>query len=166
MKLTSSDVYKTRPTDFEVEGFTVALVDNQRSGYLMSHQVTIWERDFLLAQLLPGEHPWRNERKGTGRLKKLDPKIYQVDYFEENGQPPINNNTELKARSAYNTVSENSTLNARVLPYIQELKSIPGQTDYAMLLQKHYDKQLTHDGKAKPRKTDPIKRIKNWLLGK
>lgn len=163
VKLTSASVYKTEPTKFTVEGFTVAQLDNEKSGYLMSHQVTVWERDYLLAQLHKNEHPWRNERKGTKRLKKLNPQIFQIDYFEENGEPEINNNPNTALRSGYKTVSENSTLNLRVLSYIAGLKQDSKFVDYANKLQQHYNQQLTHDGKPKPRKIDLVKRIKNWL---
>lgn len=193
VKLTSADVYKTKPTGYEVQGFTVAELDNTASGYLMSHQVTVWDREFLLAQLPPNEHPWRNERKGTKRLKRLNPQIYQVDYFAENDNPAINQNPDATKRSGYDTVSQNSALNPRVLPYIDDLMEEgvrpsnnrqktkdyrPELTDnrqpitdnrthqYAHDLQHHYDNQLTHDGKPKPRKDDIFKKIKNWLKGK
>lgn len=167
VKLTSSDVYHTTPTAQEAAGFRIAKLDNAQSGYLMSHQVTVWDKDFLLAQLLPGEHPWRNERKGTKRLKKLNPEIYQVDYFAENGHQEINANPNPAHRSAYSTVSQNSALNDRVLPYITELQSgSPEEQAYAMQLQQHYDRQLTHDGLPKPRKEDVFKKLKNWLRGK
>ncbi|OKS89332.1 hypothetical protein [Mucilaginibacter polytrichastri] len=166
VKLTSSDVYQTNPTGYQVEGFTVAQLDNEKSGYLMSHQVTIWDKEYLLNQLPKDEHPWRNERKGTKRLKKLNPEIFQVDYFAENGYQEINLNYNPALRSGYQTISQNSALNDRVLPYINELKQYPLHAAYASELQLHYDDQLTHDGKPKPRKDDIFKRIKNWLKGK
>lgn len=167
VKLTSSDVYVTQPTAHVINGFTIAQLDNQASGYLMSHQVTIWDKDFLLAQLPKGEHPWRNERKGTKRLKKLNPEIFQVDYFSENGHPSINRNADNATPSRYFTVSQNSALNYRVLPFIDLLKNGSGQEQsYAQQLQQHYDQQLTHDGKPKPRKDDIFKKIKNWIKGK
>lgn len=166
VKLTSSDVYKTESVGYEIEGFTIAKLDNLASGYLMSHQATIWDREFLLNQLPDNEHPWRNERKGTQRLKKLNPEIYQVDYFAENGHGEINANPNPTLRSGYQTVSQNSALNERVLPYIEELKNDCDLVDYAIKLQNHYDNQLTHDGKPKPRKEDIFKKIKNWWTGK
>ncbi len=180
VKLTSADVYKTKATGYEVQGFTIAELDNAASGYLMSHQVTVWDREFLLAQLPANEHPWRNERKGTKRLKQLNPQIYQVDYFAENDNPAINQNPDAAKRSGYDTISQNSALNPRVLPYIDDLmeEGVKKFTDnrqlitdnrtyqYALDLQHHYDNQLTHDGQPKPRKDDIFKKIKNWLKGK
>jgi hypothetical protein len=166
IKLTSSDVYHTNTTGIEAEGFTIAQLDNEKSGYLMSHQVTIWDREYLLNQLPKDEHPWRNERKGTKRLKQLNPQILQADYFAENNNPAINQNPDAANRSGYDTVSQNSALNPRVLPYIDALKQEPLYQQYALDLQHHYDNQLTHDGNAKPRKDDIFKKIKNWLKGK
>jgi len=168
VKLTSSDVYKTIPTENFIEGFNIARLDNEQSDFLMSHQVTIWDKEFLLAQLHKGEHPWRNERKGTKRLKKLNPEIYQVDYFAENGQSPINANKDPAGRSEYQTVSVNSSLNTNVQPFIAELLRAGNDEDkaYAQKLQYNFDNQLTHDGLPKPRKVDLVKRLKNWILGK
>jgi hypothetical protein len=167
VKLHSSEVYKTNPTDFFIDGFNVAKLDNAASDFLMSHQVTLWNKQFLLNQLAKDEHPWRNERRGTKRLKKLNPDIYLIDYFSENGKPAINQNKAGVERSGYFTVSENSTLNAVVLPYIETLKK-GNETDkkYAAELQNHYGNQLTHDGKPKPRKEDIFQKIKRKLKGK
>src|SRR5690606_38546675 len=38
------------------------------SKYLVSHQPSIWKKDFLLSCLEPGESPWVNEYEGTKRL--------------------------------------------------------------------------------------------------
>ena len=165
LKLHSAGVYQTNPTDYFIEGFNVAEVDNQKSDYLMSHQVTLWKKDFLLAQLYKNEHPWRNERKGTKRLKKINPEIFHIDYFAENGFPEINKNKSPKQRSEYYAVSVNSALNANVLPYINLFKDgMPPEKKYAVELQNHYDKLLTHDGKPKPKNEDIFKKIKKLLL--
>ncbi|GAB2701444.1 hypothetical protein GCM10027037_28350 [Mucilaginibacter koreensis] len=163
VKLSSSDAYVTQTTPYTLQGFQVGLLDNEKSGFLMSHQVTLWKREFLLQQLHKGEHPWRNERKGTKRLKKLNPKIYQIDYFAENGQPENNTNPQATGRSEYQTVSMNSMLSANVLPYIKAFsQGNAEQQAYAQQLQHHYDHQLTHDELPKPRKEDFFKKLKNW----
>lgn len=167
VKLHSSEVYKTKPSGITIQGFTVAELDNKASDFLMSHQVTLWNKDFLLAQLPCNEHPWRNERKATARLKKLNPQIFQIDYFAENGKPPINDNPHPEMRSEYQTVSMNSTLNNNVEPFIAEL--LHGNSNdraYAMQLQHNYSNKLTHDGREKPRKEDVFKKVKNWIKGK
>jgi len=166
VKLGSAAIYKTRATPYHIDGFNISLLDNQASGYLMSHQVTVWNKQHLISQLHKGEHPWRNERKGTQRLKKLNPEIYHIDYFAENGQPPINENQPDALRSEYHTVSMNSQLSDNVQPYIEELmqKGNTAQQVYAADLLHHYQNHLTHDGREKPRKDDVFKRFKNWVF--
>jgi hypothetical protein len=167
VKLESSSVYHTVATPHTIEGFTIAQLDNQASGFLMSHQVGLWEKQHLLAQLKKDEHPWRNERKGTKRLKKLNIPIYHVDAFAENGAPPINNNSGPIGRSEYHTVSMNGMLNDRVMPYIDILLADTGDNKaYGEKLQYHYNNKLTHDGKPKPRKEDIFRKIKRWVTGR
>lgn len=166
VKLDSADIYKTQPTPIYIEGFNVALLNNTASGYLMSHQVTVWNKNFLILQLHKGEHPWRNERRGTKRLKKLDPEIYHIDYFAQNGQGAINVNQPQVMRSEYHTISGNSMLQENTLSYITTLQQAGvAEQAYATELLKHYQNQLTHDGQAKPRKEDVFKKIKKWLKG-
>ncbi|WP_316734833.1 hypothetical protein [Pedobacter aquatilis] len=167
VKLHSSDVYKTRETEDFIEGFNIAEVDNKASNFLMSHQITLWKKDFLLAQLYKKEHPWRNERKGTKRLKKLNPLIHHIDYFAENGANAINVNKDDVKRSEYYAVSFNSTLNFNAVQFINELKSgSKEEQSYAVELQNHYDNDLTHDGKPKPKKVDLFKKFKTWFLSR
>lgn len=167
VKLHSSEVYKTKTTLFFAEGFNIAELNNKNSAFLMSHQVTLWNKNFLIAQLLKGEHPWRNERRGTKRLKKLDPDIYHADYFAENGKREINTNNYPVKRSEYYTISENGILNSNILSYITLLnKGNEEEKKYAGKLLFHYQNQITHDGKPKPRKEDIFKRLKKWILHK
>jgi hypothetical protein len=170
VKLHSSEVYVTHPTGLSIEGFSIAKLDNEQSDFLMSHQVTLWDKEFLIKQLHKKEHPWRNERKGTARLKKIDPEILQADYFAENGKPAINENNDPVLRGEYQTVSMNSTLSNNIGPFINELLHGDSQDrQYAMKLQHNYNNQLTHDGREKPRKVDVFKQMKTWVkkrLGK
>ena len=162
VKLGSADIYKTHPTPYYIDGFNVSVLNNDLSDYLMSHQVTLWNKDFLIQQLHKGEHPWRNERRGTKRLKKLDPEIFHIDYFAENGQAAINANLPGAVRSEYHTVSANSMLQANVLPFVETLQQAGNEEQaYAAQLLNHYEKQLTHDGLPKPHKQDIFKKIKN-----
>jgi hypothetical protein len=162
VKLHSSEVYKTINTDLFIEGFNIAKLDNKTSGYLMSHQVTLWDKQFLLKQLPKGEHPWRNERKGTKRLRDGDAEIYHADYFAENGKPEVNLNNNPVKRSEYKTVSINGTLNSEVRSFIYMLEAgSEGEKQYANKLLYHYENNLTHDGNSKPRKEDIFKKLKN-----
>ncbi|MGA9651282.1 hypothetical protein [Pedobacter sp.] len=165
IKLHSSDVYTTKQTENFIDGFNITEIDNKASHFLMSHQVTLWKKDFLLAQLYKKEHPWRNERKGTKRLKTLNPLIQHVDYFSENGSLEINQNKKPIKRSEYFAVSFNSTLNHNALRFIEILKSgTKAEKDYAKDLQNHFENGLTHDGKPKPKKVDLFKKFKTWFL--
>ena len=164
VKLHSSEVYKTKATQLFVEGFNIAKLDNESSQYLMSHQVTLWNKKFLIQQLYKSEHPWRNERRGTKRLKKLDPEIFHADYFAADGKAEINTNNHPLKRSEYRTISINGTLNSDVLPFICALmKGNDDEKEYADKLLFHYENNRTHDGKPKPRKEDVFKKIKNWI---
>ncbi|MEJ7685091.1 MAG: hypothetical protein WKG06_46050 [Segetibacter sp.] len=164
VKLHSSKVYKTKASQLFIEGFNIAKLDNGESEYLMSHQVTLWNKKFLIEQLYKDEHPWRNERRGTKRLKKLDPEIFHADYFAENGKPEINTNNHLVKRSEYQTISVNGKLNNNIVPFISVLNlGTQEEKHYAEKLLFHYENQITHDGKPKPRKEDIFKKIKNWI---
>ncbi len=164
VKLHSSEVYKTVPTSFFIEGFNIAKLDNVASEYLMSHQVTLWNKNFLIEQLKKSEHPWRNERRGTKRLKKLNAEIFHIDYFAENGKAAINTNNHSIKRSEYHTISVNGTLDKDILPFITILNNgNKDEKEYAGKLYFHYEKQLTHDGQPKPRKEDIFKKVKKWI---
>jgi hypothetical protein len=163
VKLNSSEVFKTETTDLFIEGFNVSRINNGTSKYLMSHQVTLWNKQFLKAQLLPNEHPWRNERRGTARLKKLNPSIFHIDYFAENDHPAINANKPEIQRSAYRSISSNASLNEAAAPFIAEMENVPLLMPYAAQLRNHLAEGLTHDGKEKPLKRDIFKRTKEWL---
>lgn len=167
IKLHSSQVYQTIETDCFIEGFNIAMVDNIHSDFLMSHQITLWNKEFLLTQLYKKEHPWRNERRGTKRLKKQNPEIFHADYFAENGEIENNKNNNPVNRSEYHSISINGILNDNIIPFIQELRNeSPECQEYALKLEHNYKHRLTHDGLPKPRKVDIFKWTKNWLQGK
>jgi len=163
IKLHSSEVYTTIPTNIYFEGLNLSTLNNQQSKYLMSHQITIWKKTFLLQQLRANENPWRNERRATKRLKKLNPLIYQIDLFAENGKPPINSNHDLNLRSEYFTVSVNSTLGENITKIFDIFPKKTEHQTYFEKLKYHYKNQLTHDGKEKPRKEDIFQKIKKWF---
>ncbi|HEY1114089.1 MAG TPA: hypothetical protein VGE66_11040 [Chitinophagaceae bacterium] len=167
VKLHSGTPYFTRPTPFTIEGFTVAKLDNETSGYLMSHQVTLWERHFLLDQLHRNEHPYRNERRGTKRLRKLNPDIYQIDYFSDNGTLENNQNPAPHTRSEYQSISLRGTLNDNIQPFIDELmQGNVEERGYALRLQYHYDNKITHGGKPFKPKRDLYREVKHWIRAK
>jgi hypothetical protein len=167
LKLSSNSVYRTDAVGKTLGGLALARLDNQRSGYLMSHQATIWAKTFLADQLTYNEHPWRNERRGTKRLKKLNPLIYQIDLWRENQQPPCNQNPSPQQVSHYYTISGNAQLNQHARQFIAVLlqDKDPDTKAYALQLQHHYAQKLTHDGlNALPRKDDFFKRLKKRFV--
>lgn len=165
VKLNSSTVFKTNSGELFIKGFNVSTLNNKESDFLMSHQVSLWNKAFLKQQLKANEHPWRNERKGTKRLKKLNPVILHIDYFAENGNAPINENKPEISRSEYQSISFNATLNQNVTPFLEELKNEQRLLTYTTKLIHNYEHKITHDGKPKPLKKDVFKRIKNWVMG-
>ena len=52
------------------------------SEYLLTHNAGLWNREYLLSNILPNEDPWTNEFNGTDRIIKRneDHKIYHIDY--------------------------------------------------------------------------------------
>ncbi len=162
VKLHSSGVYKTLATKLNIDEYNISKIDNHESDFLMSHQPTLWNKDFLIDQLHRNEHPWRNERESTKRLKKLNPEILQINYFVENRK---DYNIMLKYpndKIYYQGVSANGILNESVLYYIAELNnSTLNLKEYASQLEYNYNNQITHDGKAKPKKMDIFNLIKN-----
>lgn len=49
---------------------------NNNSPYLVSHQTSIWNKDFLLSTLIPGMNPWEHEINGTIELRKRNIPLY------------------------------------------------------------------------------------------
>ncbi len=163
VKMNSGNVYTTIPTGVDISGLSLTTIDNAQSDYLMSHQITLWKKDFLLKQLKPNEHPWRNERRATKRMKKANPKLYHVDYFADGGLPAINQNKNPAIRSEYYSISINGLLGNNIEYFIHQLIEQKLDIDYANKLKYNFENNLTHDGKPKPRKEDLMQRFKRWL---
>lgn len=53
---------------YSLYGSEIPLFFHWKSKYLVSHQPSIWKKDFLLSCLEPNEDPWKNEYEGTKRL--------------------------------------------------------------------------------------------------
>jgi len=166
-KLSSNSDYHTTSTGNYIDGLSVSVLNNKSSKFLMSHQVSIWKKAFLAEQLKFSEHPWRNEREGTKRLRQMNPKIYHIDLFGENGQEAINNNGKHLKPGRYYTVSANAMLNSAAEPFIEGLKQANDASirEYGEKLDNNYRNNLTHDGLEKPRKDDIFKKIKLAFKG-
>lgn len=165
VKLHTSNEYKTSPTDDFIEGLNLAVIDKKSSGYLMSHQITLWRKDFLLQQIQKSEHPWRNERRGTERLRNSSAKIYQIDYFLENGQPPINKNLTHAPHCTYFGVSANTMMFHTSETFIDEMLNDDDAKikSYAQKLRLNFENNITHDGKKPARKLDVFQKLKKWF---
>jgi hypothetical protein len=163
VKLHSSEVYNTEGVGLFMDGLQMSVVDKLKSTYLMSHQVSIWEKKFLIQQLPKNEHPWRNERKGSKRLRSSTETIYQVDYFAENDSPTINDNKSEAARSNYWGISYNGRLYKNCVPLIEHLIKNENTKTYGEKLLYHYNNQLTHDGKVAPRQIGIFKKLKTYF---
>ena len=52
------------------------------SEWLLTHNASIWNREFLLSVMGTNESPWKNEINGTVRIYKKEtaPRIYHLDY--------------------------------------------------------------------------------------
>jgi len=66
-KLHYYDAYRLEPTSFEVNKKRI-LKYSDGDNYLHSHNATIWNKDYLLANLADGEDPWTNEINGSKRM--------------------------------------------------------------------------------------------------
>ncbi len=121
LKMHGCSEYVTKETPFEILDAKIGKLDRDQSDYLMSHQISIWDKELLISQIQKREHPWRNERRGTKRMKKLeDLEIFQVDYFNNNNVSTNNKNGEALVRAIYNTVSDRCMLNDYSEQYFEE----------------------------------------------
>lgn len=72
---------------YTLSGSKLPLFFDQKSKYLVSHQPSIWDKNFFLEQIKYNEDPWLNEYEGTKRLN-TDPKIidkiaiYPCDWYK------------------------------------------------------------------------------------
>ena len=161
VKLHSSDVYRTNELNTNFSGFKLSEVIKKDSNFLMSHQVSIWSKDFLKKQLKKNEHPWRNERLGSKRLKKSTDSIFQIDLLSENENKPINQNDKKVTPGGYSTISLNACIHPKAEFFISKLKDV--LPEYAQRLDYNMQNKITHDGKEGLRKDDFIKKIKNKI---
>lgn len=73
------------PTDSGIRyGQETIWLYNNNSQYLVSHQSSIWNREFLISTLIPWETPWQHELNGTDRLRNRNVPLHAYC-----GYPPI-----------------------------------------------------------------------------
>ena len=71
---------------YSLQGSGIPFYFHLSSKYLVSHQPSIWRKDFLLQCLVKNESPWKHEYEGTKRLKQRTDllnriAIYPHDWF-------------------------------------------------------------------------------------
>lgn len=64
-KLFYYESYKLEPTDFIIDGNRMY---KNLGGHILSHNATIWRKDYILKHQRNGEDPWVNEEQGTIRM--------------------------------------------------------------------------------------------------
>ena len=76
--------YGFEPTDHFIKG---QMVCRQDINSLMSHNATIWRKDYLLKYQMEGEDPWKNEDNGTVRMRDAhkDSYHYNIHWYCQPG---------------------------------------------------------------------------------
>jgi hypothetical protein len=76
--------YKLEPTEHIIKGLRMC---RQDTNSLMSHNATIWRKDYLLKYQKEGEDPWKNEDNGTIRMKDeyKDSYHYNIHWYCQPG---------------------------------------------------------------------------------
>ena len=64
-KLWYYDSYLLEPTEYFIKGQRML---KNSGGVILSHNATIWRKDYILEHQLPGEDPWLNEEAGSKRM--------------------------------------------------------------------------------------------------
>ena len=59
--------YRLEKTEYKIRGKNV-LRYSQGDNFLLSHNATIWKKDYILRHQREGENPWENEIKGSERM--------------------------------------------------------------------------------------------------
>lgn len=138
--------YESDGTVASIGGHDLLRVSKRNSEYLLSHQVSLWSKQFLLSCLRPGESAWENELLGTERLRKQEGSIYFIDISER----------------YYLPVSAKGKFNENVTHFFGELEI---DSPYRARLIRSYNRGI-HHGELDRRGTSPIRIIslKNRLL--
>jgi len=78
--------YRLENTDFVVDEIRLQKY-SEGNNFLHSHNATIWNREYLLSNLIEGEDPWNNEVKGSERMSsKLHHHYhYNIHWYSQPG---------------------------------------------------------------------------------
>lgn len=67
-----SKMYMVKKTD----GGLYKVLDE--SDYIISHQMSFWNRDFMKTILFPNQTPWQNETDGSERIKNNKNEVFMI----------------------------------------------------------------------------------------
>jgi hypothetical protein len=85
-KLGYYDSYKLENTDYYIDGIRLQKYSDG-DNFLHSHNATIWNREYLINNTLPGEDPWVNEVEGSKRMssKQHQHYHYNIHWYSQPG---------------------------------------------------------------------------------
>jgi len=78
IKLGYYEGYRLENTDYFIDGIRIQKYSDG-DNFLHSHNATIWNREYLLNNLLGGEDPWTNEIEGSKRMSSLPHRHYHYN---------------------------------------------------------------------------------------
>jgi hypothetical protein len=80
------DSYILEPTDDFIDGLRI-LKHCQGENMLLSHNATIWRKDYILENQKCGEDPWTNEEAGSKRMstKPHNHYLYNIHWYAQPG---------------------------------------------------------------------------------
>ena len=78
--------YRLENTDYVIDGVKVQRY-SEGDNYLHSHNATIWNREYLINNLVEGEDPWINEVEGSKRMssKLHNHYHYNIHWYSQPG---------------------------------------------------------------------------------
>lgn len=68
-KLHYYTAYRLEDTPYKI-GKEYLYKHSEGDNFLLSHNATIWDKQYLLKHLIPGEDPWTNEIEGSKRMSQ------------------------------------------------------------------------------------------------
>lgn len=81
------DSYILEPTDFIIQDVRMLKMSEVENNCFLSHNATIWRKDYLLKHQVEGETPWINEIEGSKRMfsDSKNHYIYNIHWYCQPG---------------------------------------------------------------------------------
>lgn len=83
--------YNLKPTGQKIKNQPIYKYDSDE--YILSHNATIWRKDYILKHQIEGEDPWTNELKGSQRMASENQNNYMYN-IHWHCQPGVADNGE------------------------------------------------------------------------